>query len=104
MLGNWLKTSILMAAIVALFGAIGALIGGKSGMLLALLFGGAMNFFAYWFSDKMVLKMYNARAVDESSAPQFYGMVRELAQRAGLPMPKVYLLSLIHISEPTRPY
>lgn len=92
MLGNWLKTSILMAAILALFGAIGALVGGKTGMLLALLFGGAMNVFAYWFSDKMVLKMYNAREVDEGSAPQFYGMVRELAQRAGLPMPKVYLI------------
>lgn len=92
MLGNWLKTSILMAAIMALFGIIGGLIGGGSGMLLALLFGGAMNVFAYWFSDQMVLKMYNARAVDESSAPQFYNMVRELAQRAGLPMPRVYLI------------
>jgi len=92
MLGNWLKTSILMAAILALFGIIGGLIGGASGMLVALLFGGAMNVFAYWFSDQMVLKMYNAREVDEASAPQFYGMVRELAQRAGLPMPKVYLI------------
>ncbi|WP_374681359.1 M48 family metalloprotease, partial [Accumulibacter sp.] len=92
MLGNWVKTSILMAAIVALFGAIGAMVGGQTGMLLALLFGGAMNFFAYWFSDKMVLKMYKAREVDEASAPQFYGMVRELAQRAELPMPKVYLI------------
>ena len=92
MLGNWLKTSILMAAILALFGAIGAMVGGKTGMLLALLFGGAMNFFAYWFSDKMVLKMYKAREVDEASAPQFYTMVRELAQRAELPMPKVYLI------------
>lgn len=92
MLGNWMKTSILMAAILALFGAVGALIGGKSGMLLALLFGGAMNVFAYWFSDSMVLKMYNAREVDEGSAPQFYGMIRELVQRAGLPMPKVYLI------------
>ncbi|WP_291993524.1 zinc metalloprotease HtpX [Candidatus Accumulibacter sp. ACC003] len=92
MLGNWLKTSILMAAILALFGAIGALVGGQNGMLLALLFGGAMNVFAYWFSDKMVLKMYKAREVDEGSAPQFYGMVKDLAQRAGLPMPKVYLI------------
>jgi len=92
MLGNWVKTSILMAAIVALFGAIGAMVGGQTGMLLALLFGGAMNVFAYWYSDKMVLKMYKAREVDEASAPQFYGMVRELAQRAELPMPKVYLI------------
>ena len=81
MLGNWLKTSLLMAAIMALFGAIGAYIGGATGMLMALLFGGAMNLFAYWFSDTMVLKMYNAQEVDEVSAPQFYTMVRELAQK-----------------------
>ena len=80
MFGNWLKTSILMAGIMALFGVLGAYIGGSSGMLLALLFGGAMNVFSYWFSDTMVLKMYNAREVDEYSAPQFYNMVRELAR------------------------
>jgi heat shock protein HtpX len=89
---NWVKTAMLMAAITALFGIVGAAIGGQSGMLLALLFGGAMNLFSYWFSDQMVLKMYNAQEVDEASAPQFYGMVRELAQRAGLPMPRVYLI------------
>ncbi len=92
MFGNWLKTSILMAGIMALFGVLGAYIGGSSGMLLALLFGGAMNVFSYWFSNTMVLKMYNAREVDEYSAPQFYNMVRELAQRADLPMPRVYLI------------
>ena len=92
MLGNWLKTTVLMAAIVALFGAIGAYLGGANGMIMALIFGGAMNFIAYWFSDKMVLRMYNAREVDEASAPQFYAMVRELAQRASLPMPRVYLI------------
>ena len=92
MLGNWLKTSILMAAIMALFGVIGGYLGGATGMLMALLFGGAMNLFAYWFSDSMVLKMYNAREVDEASAPQFYTKVRDLAQRAGLPMPRVYLI------------
>jgi len=90
---NWVKTAMLMAAIMALFGVVGGMIGGESGMLLALVFGGAMNVFSYWFSDKMVLKMYNAREVDETSAPQFYGMVRELAQRAGLPMPRVYLIN-----------
>jgi len=90
---NWVKTAMLMAAIMALFGIVGGMIGGESGMLLALVFGGAMNVFSYWFSDKMVLKMYNAREVDETSAPQFYGMVRELAQRAGLPMPRVYLIN-----------
>lgn len=94
---NWLKTALLMAAIVALFGVIGALIGGKSGMLLALVFGGAMNVFAYWNADKMVLRMYNAQEVDQHSAPEFYGLVAELAARAGLPMPRVYV---IHEEQP----
>ena len=92
MFGNWLKTSILMAGIMALFGVIGGYLGGSSGMLMALIFAGGMNLFAYWFSDSMVLKMYNAQEVDETSAPQFYAMIRELAQRANLPMPRVYLI------------
>ncbi|NSL56991.1 zinc metalloprotease HtpX [Uliginosibacterium aquaticum] len=89
---NWLKTSILMAGIVALFGVVGAMIGGQQGMILALLFGGAMNVFSYWFSDKMVLRMYNAQEVDEASSPYLYNMVRRLAQRAQLPMPRVYII------------
>ena len=89
---NLLKTAALMAAITALFMAIGALLGGRTGMMLALAIAVAMNFFSYWFSDKLVLRMYNAQEVDESSAPQFYRMVRDLAQRAGLPMPRVYLI------------
>jgi heat shock protein HtpX len=89
---NWVKTAMLMAAIMALFGIVGGMVGGQSGMLLALLFGGAMNVFSYWFSDSMVLKMYNAREVDAASAPQFYNMVRDLAHRANLPMPRVYLI------------
>ncbi|MEO3711690.1 zinc metalloprotease HtpX [Roseateles flavus] len=89
---NMMKTAILMAAITALFMAIGSVLGGRQGMLLALVIALGMNFFSYWFSDKMVLRMYNAQEVDESSAPQFYRMVRELAQRAGLPMPRVYLI------------
>ena len=97
MFGNWLKTSILMAGIMALFGLIGAYIGGTNGMLLALLFGGGMNFFAYWFSADMVLKMYNAQEVDAASSPYLYNMVQELAGRAGLPMPKVYI---IHEDQP----
>ena len=92
MFGNWLKTSILMAGIVALFSAIGLLLGGAVGMMIALALAAAMNVWAYWFSDKMVLKMYNAREVDETSAPQLYRMVRELAANAQLPMPKVYLI------------
>ena len=92
MFGNWIKTSILMAGIVALFGTVGAMIGGQQGMLIALLFAGGMNVWAYWFSDKMVLKMYRARQVDEGSSPYLYNMVRELAGRAQLPMPKVYII------------
>ena len=92
MFGNWLKTTVLMAAIVALFGIIGAAIGGRGGMLLALLLGGGMNLFSYWFSDKMVLSMYNAQEVDAASSPYLYNMVRELAGRAGLPMPRVYII------------
>ena len=92
MFGNWLKTAILMAAIMALFGVMGAALGGAQGMLLAFAFGGAMNIWAYWNSDKMVLRMYNAREVDEGSAPQFYRLIRELARNAGLPMPRVYVI------------
>ena len=89
---NLLKTAVLMAAITALFMAIGSVLGGRQGMMLALVIALGMNFFSYWFSDKLVLKMYNAQEVDETSAPQFYRMVRELAQRAQLPMPRVYLI------------
>jgi len=92
MFGNWLKTGLLMAGIVALFGAVGLVLGGAEGMLLALLFGGAMNVFAYWNSDKIVLRMYAAREVDARSEPRFYRMVEELAQRAQLPMPRVYII------------
>ncbi len=90
---NLLKTAVLMAAITGLFMAIGSMIGGQTGMMIALLVAIGMNFFSYWFSDKLVLKMYKAQQVDESSAPQFYRMVAELAQRAQLPMPKVYLIN-----------
>ena len=92
MLGNSLKTSILLAGIVALFGVVGAALGGAGGMLIALAIAIVMNIYAYWFSDKAVLRMYNAQEVDENSAPQFYRMVRELAQNAQLPMPKVYII------------
>jgi len=89
---NWFKTALLMAAITALFGVIGGMIGGQSGMVLALVLGGGMNFFSYWFSDKMVLSMYNAQEVDEASSPYLYNMVKELAANAGLPMPRVYII------------
>ena len=90
---NWVKTAMLMAAITALFVVIGGMIGGSKGMMLALLIALGMSFFSYWFSDKMVLRMYNAQEVDETSAPQFYRMVRDLAARAQLPMPRVYLIN-----------
>ena len=90
---NWVKTAMLMAAITALFIVLGGMIGGSRGMTIALLFALGMNFFSYWFSDKMVLRMYNAQEVDENTAPQFYRMVRELATRANLPMPRVYLIN-----------
>ncbi|MWL88893.1 zinc metalloprotease HtpX [Cupriavidus sp. SW-Y-13] len=90
---NWVKTFMLMAAITALFIVIGGMIAGRSGMMFALLIALGMNFFSYWFSDKMVLRMYNAQEVDASTAPQFYNMVQDLAQRAGLPMPRVYLIN-----------
>ncbi|WP_420996980.1 zinc metalloprotease HtpX [Cupriavidus sp. 30B13] len=90
---NWVKTFMLMAAITALFIVIGGMIGGRSGMMFALIMALGMNFFSYWFSDKMVLRMYNAQEVDASTAPQFYRMVQELAQRAQLPMPRVYLIN-----------
>jgi heat shock protein HtpX len=92
MLGNWFKTGLLMAAIVALFGTVGALLGGGEGMLLALAVALGINFWAYWFSDTMVLKLYRAREVDARTAPELYGAVQGLAGRAGLPMPRVYLI------------
>ena len=89
---NMMKTAILMAAITGLFMVCGQLLGGQDGMILALLFALAMNFFSYWFSDKLVLKMYKAQEVDARSAPRLYAMVQELAAKAGLPMPRVYLI------------
>lgn len=95
MLGNWLKTTILMAAIVALFGVVGAALGGAGGMLIALIFAAAMNVYAYWFSDKAVLKMYGAEEVtaDNIQFRNYYQMVKSLAENAQLPMPKVYVIN-----------
>lgn len=89
---NGMKTAVLMAAITALFVGVGGLIGGQRGMMLALMLALGMNFFSYWFSDQMVLRMYNAREVDATSAPQFYRTIQDLAARARLPMPRVYLI------------
>ncbi|MCX7793757.1 MAG: zinc metalloprotease HtpX [Thermodesulfovibrionales bacterium] len=89
---NTLKTMVLLVTLTVLFIFVGALLGGRAGMTIALIMALAMNFFAYWFSDKIVLRMYGARQVSEAEAPELYSIVRSLAQRAGLPMPKVYII------------
>jgi heat shock protein HtpX len=89
---NYLRTAILLAGLTALFMGVGFLIGGESGALLALVFAGGMNFFAYWNSDRMVLSMHGAQEVDAASAPDLHRLVGELAKNAGLPMPRVYLM------------
>jgi len=89
---NIFRTGLLLAAMTALFLVIGFLLGGETGMLLALIFAIGTNFFAYWNSGKMVLKMHNARQVDKQSSPAFYGMVEQLARKADLPMPKVFII------------
>ncbi len=89
---NMVRTAMLLAFMTALFMAIGYAIGGTGGMLVALVIAGLMNIFSYWNADKMVLRMHHAVEVEEQSAPEYYGIVRQLAERADLPMPKVYLI------------
>lgn len=89
---NIFRTGLLLAAMTALFLVIGFLLGGETGMLMALVFAIGTNFFAYWNSGKMVLKMHNARQVDKQSSPAFYGMIEQLANKADLPMPKVFII------------
>ena len=89
---NTLKTTFLMALLTVLLVMLGGALGGKGGMTLAFIIAGGMNFFAYWFSDSMVLSMYGARQIEERDDPRFYSVIRRLAQHAGLPMPKVYLI------------
>ena len=88
---NTLRTGILMAALTGIFMAVGGAIGGSSGMAIALAFALAANLFAYWNSDKVLLSMYGAREVDAQSAPDLYRLVEQLVQKAGLPMPRVYI-------------
>lgn len=92
-MGNIAKTAVLMAAITAILIGLGHALGGQNGAIVMFLVAAAGNFFSYWFSDKLVLKMYKAQEVDAATAPEFYGLVRELAQRAELPMPKVYIIN-----------
>jgi heat shock protein HtpX len=89
---NYFRTAILLAGLTALFMGVGFLIGGQAGALLALLVAGGMNVFAYWNSDRMVLSMHGAQEVDQSTAPDLYRMVAELARNGGLPMPRVYMM------------
>lgn len=89
---NYVRTGMLMAGLTALFGAVGYLLGGGSGMLMALGFAAVTNLFSYWNSDRLALAAHNAHEVDERSAPELYGMVRDLAARANMPMPRVYLI------------
>ncbi|SEB55218.1 Heat shock protein. Metallo peptidase. MEROPS family M48B [Nitratireductor aquibiodomus] len=89
---NMIRTAMLLALMTALFMGVGYLIGGTGGMMIAFLIAAGMNLFSYWNADKMVLRMHNAVEVDERNAPEYFGIVRDLAARAGLPMPRVYLI------------
>jgi len=89
---NMVKTGMLIAAMTALFMGVGFMLGGEAGMLIALLIAAGMNLFAYWNSDKMVLRMYGAREVDEASVPDYVRIVRQLAENAGLPMPRTFII------------
>jgi heat shock protein HtpX len=89
---NTLRTTILLAVLTALLVWIGDMFGGRQGAIMALVLAGGMNFFSYWFSDKIVIKMYGGQEVTAQDDPELYGVVQDLTQRAGLPMPRVYVL------------
>ena len=89
---SYFRTAVLLAGLTALFLGAGFMLGGEGGMAIAMMFAVGMNVFAYWNSDKAVLSMYGARRVDRRTAPEFYGLVEQLAARAGLPMPKVFII------------
>jgi len=89
---NYLRTAILLAGLTGLFMGVGYLIGGASGALVALLIAAATNLFSYWNSDRIVLSLYGAHEVDRATAPDLYDLVAELSSRAGLPMPRVFLI------------
>ncbi len=89
---NTLKTTLLLGLLTGLLMFIGGLIGGQNGIYIAFIFAAVMNFGSYWFSDKIVLRMYHAREATQSEAPELHAMVRELALRAQLPMPRVYII------------
>lgn len=96
-MGGYVRTAVLLAVLTALFGAVGFFIAGRQGMVLALLFAAGMNVFAWWNSDRMVLRMHNAQPIGPNDAPRLHQMTAQLAQRAGLPMPALYV---IHEDQP----
>ena len=89
---NRLKTMLLLATLTALLLMVGQALGGRGGLMIALVFAGVMNFASYWWSDKIVLRMYGAQEVDETQAPELFALVRQLAQREQIPMPRVYII------------
>jgi heat shock protein HtpX len=91
-MGNWFRTTLLLGALTALIVWIGRFFGGQQGMILAFVLAIGMNFFSYWFSDKIVLRMYRAQEITPQDSPQLYDMVRQIAERAGLPMPRIYVI------------
>jgi heat shock protein HtpX len=91
-MGNTVKTALLLGALTGLLMLIGGLIGGRGGVYIAFIFALILNFGSYWFSDKIVLKMYKAQEVSESVVPELYSIVRNLALKAALPMPRVYII------------
>lgn len=91
-MGNWFKTTLLLGVMTAIIVFIGRLLGGQQGMVLAFVIAMGMNFFSYWYSDKIVLRMYRAKEVGQAEMPELYQMVRELAQRAEIPMPRIYTI------------
>lgn len=91
-MSSFLKTTILLAALTGIIMLIGGMLGGRGGLAIAFIFAIGMNFFSYWFSDKMVLRAYHAQPLDQSNAPELYGIVSELAESARIPMPRLYLI------------
>ena len=91
-MGNQIRTTILLTLMTVFFMFIGQLLGGRQGLIIAFLFAAAMNLFSYWYSDKIVLRMYNAREATPGQAPELYGLIQDLAGKAGLPTPKVYII------------
>jgi heat shock protein HtpX len=91
-MGNWFKTAMLLGVMTALVVLIGNLLGGRNGMVIAFMIAIGMNFFSYWYSDKIVLKMYRAREVSPQESPELHNIVRELAASAGIPMPKICII------------